>query len=980
MTYKNLARLILLPLLLSMNYSFTQVTIESTMDGGIWSDPATWSGGSVPTAIDNVVLKGPVYLDLNVTCDDLTIETGGELRNTGGPRILDITGDVSNNGLIDDISYILTLNIQGNIENHGSWQNAETNLVGNNPQEIKTFADFEGVNLTSNKSAGHISSPIPLRFNSANVDFNSDTLYMTAGLDSIFMFYGSITNMIIICPNTPGELYFRQNSSSDYVSDLIIVCDEIALDGFFTFQSIFEIYGDVRVEGLLNNKLVSNQTMSVFGNFINNGYLVDASYGWHLYITGQIVNNGDWTNYYTYLSGDGDQYLNFILPFGGENLVKSNPTGKIVAQSNLSFINTIIDLNNDTLLFPNEYDSLKVSGGRVQDAVITSVPGDASGSMKIYQDNDAYFSSVEILHNLIDLSGVFQFRTPMVFNGNVEVNGILQNDNTAIHIANINGDLTNNGIIQDINYICRLHITGDIYQNGEWLNNMTWLMGEEDQTIHLINNQPMENMTLFDALEAGAPYQWYHNGGILDSPDFEGETGNLLTWQVPVSSSWFGEFFCETGAGPSRTITVEGGSLADITVLLEGPFNGMTMNTTLNTKGIIPLTQPFSGPPWNYPGTEAVASIPPDIVDWILLEYRDAADINSATFEATIGKQAAFIRSNGNIVNLNGSAPPLFNYTLNDDLFVVIWHRNHLPVLSANPLVETAGVFPYDFTLSAEQAFGSNQNNLGNGFFGMISGDMNTDGIIDEFDLSTQWNIEACLSNYFKADVNFDAQTDNLDKNEYWYNNMGKTEMFPDIGFVNCGDNLPDDRDGQVYSTVQIGDQCWMAENLNIGTLINGTSNPSDNGIIEKYCFNNNIANCESNGAFYLWNELMEYTTVEGTQGICPDGWHIPTHSEWCTMEQHLDPTVICDNTGFRGTNVGTQLKVGGASGFEALLSGQRQFNGSFDHLDFRGYFWTSTSSGILATMRFVQSNDARSYYWNTDKIYGFNVRCILNE
>ncbi|MCB2219845.1 MAG: hypothetical protein KQI35_05560 [Bacteroidetes bacterium] len=980
MNAKIFTRLVLLPLLFFFNFSIAQVTIESTTDGGNWSDPATWTGGSVPTSIDNVVLKGPVYLDQNATCDDLNIQTGGELRNTGAQRILDISGNVVNNGLIDDISYILTLNINGNLENHGAWQNGETNLVGAFPQEIKTYVDFEGVNLTINKPSGHISSSIPLRFNSANVDFNDDTLYMTSGLDSIFLFNGLISNGTIICPNSPGELYFRQNTNSDYVSNIIIVADELVIDGFFIFSSPFEIYGNVRVEGSLSNKLISNQVMSVYGDFINNEALFDQLYGWRLYITGNIVNHGNWTNYYTYLSGDGDQNLNFVLPFEGEQLLKSNPSGLVIAQSNLSFVNTIIDLDYDTLVFSEGFDSLKVSGGYIKETVITMQVNNTKGSLKIYQDNDAYFQYVEIVNNVIDLSGTFQFRTPMIFNGNVEVNGILQNDNTSTHIANINGNLINNGIIQDIYNICRLHITGDIYQNGQWLNNITWLLGEEDQAIHLINNSQMENMTAFDALEAGTPYQWYYNGGILSSPDFEGETGNLLTWNVPVSSSWYGEFYCETGAGPSRTITVEGGSLIDITAMLEGPFNGSTMNTTLNTAGIIPLSQPFSGPPWDYPGTETVANIPPDVVDWILLEYRDAADINSATFEATIGKQAAFIRNDGQIVNLNGSAPPLFNLTLNDNLFVVIWHRNHLPVLSANPLIETAGVYSYDFTISAEQAYEGNQNDLGSGAFGMISGDLNADGIIDEFDLSTQWNIEAGAFGYFSGDVNLDAQVDNQDKDEFWINNIGKTEQFPDVGFINCGDNLPDDRDGQIYSTVQIGDQCWMAENLNIGTMINGTSTPSNNGVIEKYCFNNSIANCESNGAFYLWNELMEYSTVEGSQGVCPEGWHIPSHSEWCTMEQHLDPTVICDNTGFRGTNVGTQLKVGGASGFEALLSGQRQFNGSFDHLDFRGYFWSSTSSGSLATMRFVQSNDARSYYWNTDKIYGFNVRCVLDE
>ena len=288
-------------------------------------------------------------------------------------------------------------------------------------------------------------------------------------------------------------------------------------------------------------------------------------------------------------------------------------------------------------------------------------------------------------------------------------------------------------------------------------------------------------------------------------------------------------------------------------------------------------------------------------------------------------------------------------------------------------------IYTYDFTISDAQAYENNQADLGDGAYGMFSGDFNADGIVDDFDLSTQWYLEAGYKGFKMSDGNLDIQVNNDDKNLQWYGNVGETEQFPDVGFVNCGDLLPDDRDGQIYTTVQIGPQCWMAENLNIGSMIPGTSNPSDNGVIEKYCFDNNAANCDSRGAFYLWDELMEYTSLESGQGICPDGWHIPSHAEWCTMEQHLDPTVVCDDTGFRGTDVGTQLKQGGASGFEALLAGQRQFNGTFDHLDFRGYFWTSTEAGILATMRFVQSNDARVYRWNTDKIYGFNVRCVLD-
>ncbi len=76
--------------------------------------------------------------------------------------------------------------------------------------------------------------------------------------------------------------------------------------------------------------------------------------------------------------------------------------------------------------------------------------------------------------------------------------------------------------------------------------------------------------------------------------------------------------------------------------------------------------------------------------------------------------------------------------------------------------------------------------------------------------------------------------------------------------------------DGQIYNTVQIGYQCWMAENLNIGTMIPGTSNMANNGVIEKYCYNNTTANCNTYGGLYQWNEMMAYTTQQGTSRHLP--------------------------------------------------------------------------------------------------------------
>lgn len=72
-------------------------------------------------------------------------------------------------------------------------------------------------------------------------------------------------------------------------------------------------------------------------------------------------------------------------------------------------------------------------------------------------------------------------------------------------------------------------------------------------------------------------------------------------------------------------------------------------------------------------------------------------------------------------------------------------------------------------------------------------------------------------------------------------------------------DSIVDIRDSQIYKVVKIGQQWWMQENLNIGIRIDGTQDATDNGIIEKYCYNNIESNCEIYGGLYQWNEMMNY-------------------------------------------------------------------------------------------------------------------------
>lgn len=159
---------------------------------------------------------------------------------------------------------------------------------------------------------------------------------------------------------------------------------------------------------------------------------------------------------------------------------------------------------------------------------------------------------------------------------------------------------------------------------------------------------------------------------------------------------------------------------------------------------------------------------------------------------------------------------------------------------------------------------------------------------------------------------------------------------------------------GQTYNTVQIGSQCWMKENLNIGSMISGALDQSDDAVIEKYCFDNTPDNCALYGGLYQWDEAMQYSLNPGAQGICPSGWHIPTEAEWCTLLTFLDPSVSCNALAqWTGTFIGDLLKEEGsthwlfssgtnASGFSATGSGYRYPNGQFYGLQVDNYTWSS--------------------------------------
>lgn len=183
-----------------------------------------------------------------------------------------------------------------------------------------------------------------------------------------------------------------------------------------------------------------------------------------------------------------------------------------------------------------------------------------------------------------------------------------------------------------------------------------------------------------------------------------------------------------------------------------------------------------------------------------------------------------------------------------------------------------------------------------------------------------------------------------------------------------CGNNLVDIRDNQTYPTIKLGTRCWMAVNLNFGTNISSTLMQRDNCINEKYCYNNNIANCTNYGGLYQWDEMMRYDSIPAEQGFCPPGWHVPTENEWEAL------FLVYISNGFAGS----PLKYTGYSGFNAFLSGTRFNNVNWSFSDFAVMYWTSTTEGYKKAWAHGMNtyNPSVSFYPGS-KTHAFSLRCI---
>jgi len=281
-----------------------------------------------------------------------------------------------------------------------------------------------------------------------------------------------------------------------------------------------------------------------------------------------------------------------------------------------------------------------------------------------------------------------------------------------------------------------------------------------------------------DSIAVTAGRHLFKYNFLIDDADlkFKGYPGEFFT------SSNFGSVLGGSNTGGSKFIEAPTHYL-DLKVYIEGPYNGTDLNTTLNSNGYLPLSQPFNQPPWNYNGAESVASIPNvDVVDWILVELRKTTgDLSTATEETRFNRQAAFLMKDGSITDDDGISFPRFSIFIQstkdwEKVQGVVYSPSHVGERSADSLsFAKSNTYSYDFTSGPEQVWGgaTAHKEIAPGIWGMISGDGNHDGQVDNADKNEVWFVEFGNAGYYFGDFNRDGEVDLTDLNNYWKPNAG---------------------------------------------------------------------------------------------------------------------------------------------------------------------------------------------------------------
>jgi hypothetical protein len=381
-----------------------------------------------------------------------------------------------------------------------------------------------------------------------------------------------------------------------------------------------------------------------------------------------------------------------------------------------------IIINDNARLIVDENDSLNVNSGGMLEAI-----GSAGANAGISNRNNGYYDfTVKTGGTISAVEATFE---------DMSMNGVFVMEGATIDPANA--------------------FTNCTFKNGT--PGFAGLLGlNSDQTLTLMGlNFPLNtNGTEYNIFKTSNVGEFTIKAafGPFMGPEYELDNFNRVNW---------------------GDINIE----LDLRAFLEGPFNGVDMNTDLRDKGVLPLSQPFNEYPYWYEGTESVGSIPVNVVDWVLVELRDAYAPANADNASVFEERAAFLLNDGSIVDIDGSSPLTFNTTYEKRIYPVIIQLNHLAIVSDIFLQrDINGIYAHDFTNGSAFGGAAGQKEVTPGVWAMFGGDSSGEGSVDNNDI-TGWRFDAGRRGYLFGDYNLDAEVDNKDKNDICIPNLGKSSQ-----------------------------------------------------------------------------------------------------------------------------------------------------------------------------------------------------------
>jgi hypothetical protein len=220
-------------------------------------------------------------------------------------------------------------------------------------------------------------------------------------------------------------------------------------------------------------------------------------------------------------------------------------------------------------------------------------------------------------------------------------------------------------------------------------------------------------------------------------------------------------------------------------VLLQGAYDlgAGRMRDDLRSRSLIPMTEPYSAMGYQYVGgggeamqSGVLATTGSNaIVDWLVVELRDSADARQIAYS-----RAALLQADGDIVDTDGSSVLSIDSLPAGSYYIAIWHRNHLGVMTAQPLRFDGSNLSIDFSDPLVQVYGAAPTRqISNGAALLLSGDADHNGQIQNTDNIMRWIPEVGTQGYKAADFNLDGQVQNTDLIYYWMHNAARGSAVP---------------------------------------------------------------------------------------------------------------------------------------------------------------------------------------------------------